>query len=148
MGYSYVYPPLSKSASSKIDLVDPLPTSPPGMLSFKLIFLTANLGGKFKFYSIISAAALPPKVAEGSSFLPSLNPQKEFQSFLDNIGNKFSFSSRRQPIPDLTGRPSSTNVKSIRKRPAGQGPRVRRPNPNNVPRRRMDQGTQRNFLAE
>merc|ERR1712029_150562 len=109
MGYSYVYPPLSKSASSKIDLVDPLPTSPP-------------------------AAALPPKVAEGSSFLPSLNPQKEFQSFLDNIGNKFSFSTRRQPIPDLTGRPSSTNVKSIRKRPAG--PRVRRPNPNNVPRRR------------
>ena len=34
MGYSYVYPPLSKSASSKIDLVDPLPTSPPGKLIF------------------------------------------------------------------------------------------------------------------
>ena len=42
---------------------------------------------------------IPPKVSGDASFLPSLNPQKEFQSFLDIMGNKFSFSSRRQPLP-------------------------------------------------
>ena len=97
---------------------------------------------------------IPPKVSGDTSFLPSLNPQKEFQSFLDNIGNKFSFSSRRQPLPgpnnsgDLSTRPSNNNVNLLRKRP-GQNPRLRRPG-NKLPRRRVDPGTQtqRKYLAE
>ena len=143
MGYSYVYPPLSKSATSKIDEVEPLPTSPP---------------------------ALPPKIPEETSFLPSLNPQKEFQSFLDNIGNKFNFNNRQrqQPSnpeiqisrnpevqisrnpeiqisrnPDMHSRPSN-NVQLVRRRQ--QIPRNRRPN--NAPRRRIDPGTQRKFIKE
>ena len=127
MGYSYVYPPLSKSATSKIDEVEPLPTSPP---------------------------ALPPKIPEETSFLPSLNPQKEFQSFLDNIGNKFNFNNRQrqQPSnpeiqisrnPDMNSRPSN-NVQLVRRRQ--QIPRNRRPN--NAPRRRIDPGTQRKFIKE
>ena len=135
MGYSYVYPPLSKSATSKIDEVEPLPTSPP---------------------------ALPPKIPEETSFLPSLNPQKEFQSFLDNIGNKFNFNNRlrQQPSnpeiqvsrnpeiqisrnPDMNSRPSN-NVQLVRRRQ--QIPRNRRPN--NSPRRRIDPGTQRKFIKE
>ena len=69
MGYSYVYPPL-KSASSKSEVVEPLPTSPP---------------------------ALPPrKPKPANSLIPKIDPPKEFQNFLENIGSSFNFAARSE----------------------------------------------------
>jgi hypothetical protein len=118
MGYSYVYPPLTHSASERNDQVSPLPTSPPA---------------KYK----------PP-----ASMIPelSLNPQKEFQSFLDNLGSKFSFSSRREAVAgsqDMQGRPSS-NLPRLRVNPAQL--KSRRPIRKNVVQRRNDDGKTKNFL--
>lgn len=130
MGYSYVYPPLKPAASSKVD------QSP---------LLNPNAGGS-------------PASGSSGSLIPNLNPPKEFQSFLDDIGNKFNFAARRQPPPkaaqsaqapvaavasadagDLSGRPS-VSVPRVRKRPN----KIRRPI---LQRRRIDPGKSRNFLS-
>ena len=79
MGYSYVYPPLKPAAASKSDHefeFEPLPTSP--------------------------ANSQNPQ----NPLIPKLNPPKEFQSFLDNIGNKFNFAARREP--ERSGQPAAT----------------------------------------
>ncbi len=133
MGYSYVYPPLKPAADSKSE------TLPSGNLA-----------------SPASSPAKPPPPSLSNTgvtkpLLPNLNPQKEFQSFLNNIGSQFNFAARREPEPapsgqqqlisaDLASRPSESR-KRIRKRP------LQRKRPQNLPRRRIDPGKSRNFLG-
>jgi len=126
MGYSYVYPPLKDGSSSKSDVVVPLPTSPP---------------------------ALPPKQnihKPSNSLIPKIDPPKEFQNFLSNIGNTFNFAARSEPNPpnqgDLSGRPSA-QVPRIRKRPLQKQQQRKRQRHGNLPRRRVDPGKSRNFLG-
>jgi len=130
MGYSYVYPPL-KSASSKSEVVEPLPTSPP---------------------------ALPPRKPKPSnSLIPKIDPPKEFQNFLENIGSSFNFAARSEKQSpaqgDMSSRPS-VQVPRVRKRPLQkqqqqqQQKRKRQRLGGNLPRRRIDPGKSRNFLGD
>ena len=125
MGYSYVYPPLSSSAAAKtgaIDLQQPLPTSPPALLSSQ------------------------SKPKPSKSLLPKLNAPS-VKNFLDNIGNTFNFAGRNrhepepQPSSEMSSRPSKPVPQRVRKRPN----QLRRRAQANLPRRRMDPGMRKNM---
>ena len=119
MGYSYVYPPLSSSAAAKtgaIDLQQPLPTSPPALISSQ------------------------SKPKPSKSLLPKLNAPS-VKNFLDNIGNTFNFAGRNRNEPEQQPSPSKPVPQRVRKRPN----QLRRRAQANLPRRRMDPGMRKNI---
>ena len=129
MGYSYVYPPLKQGSSAKTGIIEALPTSPPAS-------------------NPISVSNSKPVK---NSLIPKLNAPKEFQNFLDNIGNKFKFpGGRREPerigtLGDMSSKPSK-QVPRVRKRP--NQPKRKRLRQGNLPRRRADPGNSRSALRK